>query len=166
MKLIATVRRFVGELCVRVIGDPDVTARVVVATHELLDNAVRYGAPQVGHAPDEEHARIQVVVRRINDDAEVSIDTTNRIEVASSTDQQLADLERLFEAMRTHSERDRRLPFYRELLKRAAQREERSGLGLGRVHAESEMNLSSRFADGLFHVRAEGLFPVRVPRRS
>jgi anti-sigma regulatory factor (Ser/Thr protein kinase) len=163
MKLIATVRRFVGELCVRVIGDSNVTARVVIATHELLDNAVRHGRPadQV-----EEHARIQVVVGRVDDNgiAHVTIDTSNRIEAAH-----LPDLEKIFAALHadTHEQtgdrdRERRLRFYRELLKRAAQRDAHAGLGLGRVHAESEMNLSSRFTqtDGLFHVRAEGFFPV------
>ena len=37
-----TVRRFVGEFYERVLGDADITSRLVVATHELLENAVRY----------------------------------------------------------------------------------------------------------------------------
>ena len=40
--LVSVVRRFVTEFYQRFLSDPDGTSRVALATHELLENAVKY----------------------------------------------------------------------------------------------------------------------------
>src|SRR5689334_16055612 len=40
--LVSVVRRFVSEFYQRFLSDPDGTSRVALATHELLENAVKY----------------------------------------------------------------------------------------------------------------------------
>ena len=42
VRLVGTVRRFVSEFYAQVIGDGEIISRLAVATHELLENAVRY----------------------------------------------------------------------------------------------------------------------------
>ena len=146
--LVATVRRFVGELCVRVLVDPDITSRVVVATHELLDNAVRHAVSDA--------SGIRVEVARFGEEVGVVILTRNRID-----DDRSRMLQGLLDTM--HSSADRGA-FYCDLLARAA-RKEGAGLGLGRVYAEAGMNVSSRREQDVVIVRAEGRFaPGAVPR--
>jgi hypothetical protein len=146
--LIATVRRFVGELCMRVLDDPNVTSRVVVATHEMLDNAVRYAS--------REGSQIRVTVQRVRDEANVVIDTTNGLDADRAR-----DLQRVLDELRAGSDRP---ALYLSLIRRAARREGGSGLGLGRVYAESELDLSGRFEDDVVHLRAEGRFSLEEQR--
>src|SRR5215217_7663315 len=42
MRLIAVVRRFVSEFYNQVLSDPETTSRLTLASHELLENAVKY----------------------------------------------------------------------------------------------------------------------------
>src|SRR5436305_14450109 len=42
VQLVSVVRRFVSEFYQRFLRDPDGTSRVALATHELLENAVKY----------------------------------------------------------------------------------------------------------------------------
>src|SRR5436305_5551631 len=42
VQLVSVVRRFVSEFYQRFLFDPDGTSRVALATHELLENAVKY----------------------------------------------------------------------------------------------------------------------------
>jgi Histidine kinase-like ATPase domain len=142
--LITTVRRFVGELCTRVLADADITSRVVVATHELLDNAVRYASRDA--------SGIRVELQRLGEKVKVVIVTKNRL-----SDERGRRLRGLLDEMRASSDRAH---FYRELLGRVARRVDGSGLGLGRVHAESELDVSGRFEEDLVLVRAEGAFPL------
>lgn len=147
LSLVATVRRFVGELSKRILVDPDVASRVAVAAHELIDNAVR-------HASDDE-SRVKVTLRRTEAGGEVEIVTMNR-----ASEERGAQVERLLEEMQQKIDRG---AIYQTLLRRAARRTEGSGLGLGRVHAESELDLTGRFEEGVVHVRAEGRFEMNAP---
>jgi hypothetical protein len=147
MTLIATVRRFVSDLCTRAFDDDDITSRVVVATHELLDNAVRYSSRDA--------SGIRVELQRVGDEVDVHIITRNRFDEAHGR-----ELERLLDEMRASSDR---ATFYQTLIRRVAKRSENgSGLGLGRVHAEAELDLDSRFDTGIVHICAEGRFPLRT----
>ena len=49
--------------------------------------------------------------------------------------------------------------FYQVLLHRTAKRKEGSGLGLGRIHAEAELDLSCQIDGDVVQLRAEGRFP-------
>jgi len=64
------VRRFVTSFYDQLLDDPEVTARVAIATHELLENAVRYSS--------DGRTRIRVGVHRENATSfTVTIDTSN-----------------------------------------------------------------------------------------
>jgi anti-sigma regulatory factor (Ser/Thr protein kinase) len=141
--LISTVRRFVGEFYQRVLGDADLTSRLEVATHELLENAVRYSA--------DAQSTIRVAVKREAGEIDVVIDTRNRARMEN-----VGELKQLLEELHGSSDR---AGFYQVLMKRTAKRKVGSGLGLGRIFAESELDLSARFEEDIVHLRASGRFP-------
>jgi len=143
--LIATVRRFVGEFYERVLGDAEVASRLVVATHELLDNAVRYSA--------DGQSSIRIGVGRADGEVHISIDTRNR-----TSPEHRAALERLLEEMQETRDRS---AFYQTLLRRSAKRTEGSGLGLGRIHAESEMDLGFEVSGDTVRLRAAARYPSK-----
>lgn len=145
VRLIATVRRFVREFYDRILGDENVTSRLVVATHELLENAVRYAA--------DGQSTIRIGVRRSNNAVHVTIETRNKADPANRT-----ELSGLLDEMRAAVDRP---TFYRELMKKSAKRTEGSGLGLGRIHTESEMDLSCNFVGDYVELRAEASFPAK-----
>lgn len=138
--LLATVRRFVGELSGRVLADADVTSKIVLATHELLDNAIRHAA--------KDESGIRVELRRPSNFVDVVIVTKNR-----AADERRRVLELLLGEMHACSDR---ADYYQKLLDRVARRTDGAGLGLGRVYAESELDLSVRFEEGIVTTRAEG----------
>ncbi len=144
VSLIATVRRFVGEFYERVLGDEEVASRLVVATHELLENTVRYSC--------DGRSTIRIGVGRNGDVLDVAIDTKNR-----TTSEHRDSLSVLLAEM--HASNDRG-GFYQMLLRRTAKRDIGSGLGLGRIYAESEMDLSYRFEADEVRLRAKGSFPA------
>src|SRR5258706_15726760 len=72
MRLIAVVRRFVSDFYSEVLSDAEITSRLTVASHELLENAVKYSF--------DGNTCIQIEVRK-DDDGQgtvVTIDTRNR----------------------------------------------------------------------------------------
>ncbi len=140
--LVPTVRRFVGEFYERVLGDAEVTSRLVVATHELLENAVRYSI--------DSQSSIRIGVKKEAGMTHVRIDTRNR-----TADGNRNELASLLDEMKAAGNRD---TFYQTLLRRSAKRTDGSGLGLGRIHAESEMDLSCRLDGDVVHLRAEAAF--------
>lgn len=135
----------------RVIGQADITSRVVVATHELLDNAVRHAAASLNNPQnDGEHARIRVTLRRGEAGAEVMIVTTNHI----SHDHR-ERLSQALEGMKKGS--SDRQAYYGSLLSRAAT-EQDVGVGLGRVFAECDMDVTGRFDGDVASIVAEACY--------
>ena len=145
VRLIATVRRFVGEFYVRVLNDENITSRLVVATHELLENAVRYSL--------DGQSAIRIGVLRVEGGVKVTIETRNK-----TGDANLAELNALLAEMRVTQDR---LSFYQVLMKRSSKRLDGSGLGLGRIHAESQMDLSCELEGDVVKLRAEAQFPLK-----
>lgn len=143
--LVPTVRRFVGEFYLKVLGDEDVTSRLVVATHELLENAVRYAS--------DEQSSIRIRVKSEGGRTHVQIDTRNR-----TRNPNRSELMALIDEMKKSPSRD---GFYQALLRRNAKRTEGSGLGLGRIHAESEMNLTCELEGDIVHLCAQGEYEAR-----
>ena len=144
VSLIATVRRFVEELYVKMLQSAVVTSRLVVATHELLENSVRYSV--------DGRSRIRVGVHRSGSECRVEIATQNR---ASEADR--AALASLLDELRSAPERGR---IYQTLMSRSAKRETGSGLGLGRIYAESELDFACEIDGETVNLVAEGLFEV------
>jgi len=136
--LAPTVRRCVRDVCMRVLGDADVTSRVVVATYELLDNALRYGAGD---------ARLRVVLSREEGAAVVHVATTNRAEPAH-----VAVLEHALVELAAG-------PAVRyEAALALARRGVEAPLGLARVQAEAELSVTGHLADGHVAIAAVGRF--------
>lgn len=126
-RVVSVVRRFVEESLERVIDDADVTARVSMVAHELLENAAKYALQR--------RARLQVSVEPTGPDAvRVLVKLVNR-----TTPDHLIKLRAGFAEM--HASDD---PFthYFELMKRHARERDVSGLGLARIWAEGEMNVA------------------------
>ncbi|AKT36893.1 hypothetical protein [Chondromyces crocatus] len=124
--LIQVVRRFVSDFYVGVLDDPDAVARVALATHELLENAVKYSMDgttelSIDVEPGPEGTR------------EIAIRLRNR---AATCD--IEALRGLFEEMERFPDPCAQ---YQVAMERGARRRTGSGLGIVRVRAEGEMRM-------------------------
>jgi hypothetical protein len=138
-ELITIVRRFVSDFYDRMLDDADGVSRVALATHELLENAVKYssdGATSLSIRVDHEGA-----------ESVVSIRISNR-----ATKENLEALSAMFEEMARAPD-----PFqhYQAVMERVAKRKEGSGLGLVRVRAEGEMTMSHTIDDDCVCILAQ-----------
>jgi hypothetical protein len=126
VELITTVRRFVEVLCMRVAADKALAARVAIATHELLENALKFsvdGTATVGVHVDPGGGKPIVRVRTRNRASAGHRDTlvTYLDEMEAATDPG---------------------DYYHERMIRSSRRPGVSQLGLARVRCEAEMVLS------------------------
>lgn len=127
IKLVSTVRRFIAEFYRRVLVDQELSSRLALATHELLENAVAY-------ATDEE---TEVLVEIVED--VLSVKTWNR-----SSRERLAALAAAIEEMNAATDAD---AYYQQMLIKTSKRTDGSGLGLARIRAEAEMSLHYELVD-------------------
>jgi hypothetical protein len=134
MKLVSTVRRFIGEFYRRVLVDQELSSRLALATHELLENAVAYAADR------ESAIRIDI------ENDMLTVKTWNR-----STPERIAGLRALVERIRDAKDAEM---FYQELLVAAAHRTDGSGLGLARVRSEAEMYVDCEIDNDRVCIRA------------
>jgi len=125
-ELISIVRRFVSDFYKKMLKDEDAVSRVALATHELLENAVKYSTDggtvlSIGIAPGDTGSVISI---RISNRA-----TPENIEAVTA----------IFEEIKQFPD-----PFlhYQSVMERSAKRREGSGLGIVRVRAEGEMTMS------------------------
>lgn len=130
---VAEVRRLVERIQLRRGADETDAARIAMAAHELLENAIKFSIDGT--------ARIRV---EVSDSSEVTILTRNR---ASAGDrEELAVL-----AAELASAVDP-MAFYVSLMGRAPTK--RGGLGLGRIAAEGDMAIGFVFHDDVVEVHA------------
>lgn len=140
-RVVSTVRRFTEELYVRTLHDVELSEKVALATHELLDNAINYATA------GEAGLRIEIV------DDVLSISTWNRASPAN-----LAELARRIDAMNRIADADE---YYQRMLAETAYRTDGSGLGLARVRAEAQMTISCEIHEDEVRVRAATRLAVR-----
>jgi len=122
--MVSIVRRFVEETFEKIVGDSDAVFRVSLAVHELLENAAKYA---VGDTTD-------LTVHFESDGAGAHIRLTNQ-----TTPERLARLRAFVSEIQSS---DDPLVLYRSMMRRTLGVEGESGLGLVRIRAEGELDLS------------------------
>jgi hypothetical protein len=140
VELVSTVRRYVTEFYETILGDADVASRVGLATHELLENAVKYGPAEAGEAS------LCVFVAGKPGNRSVSVQTKNR-----ATNADITALQDILERFQT-GDRDE---VYQEIIRASAVTDaSKSGLGIARVCVEGEMQISAAIEDGVVSIDA------------
>ncbi len=125
VELISLVRRFVSSFYEHALPDKDAISRVALATHELLENAVRYSVD----------GETSIKIELVTEVDEITIHISNRTNPAH-----LSDLRARFDELTKFED-----PFvyYQRMIERSAKRTDGgSGLGLARLVAEAEMKLA------------------------
>jgi len=138
-ELVTGVRDFVEALYRRVLDDEDLGGRLAIATHELLENAVKYSLD------GETCLRIEVVPTL--GARAIAVRTRNR-----ARDQHVTTLRVYLDEMRASSDPS---AYYLQRMRRAARRTDTSQLGLARVHCEADMQLSCTVEGDTVTINAE-----------
>jgi hypothetical protein len=121
-KLISTVRRFTETFYEEMLADREISERVALATHELLENAVAYALD------GETSVRVEVI------DGHLAVSTWNRANA-----EHIADLKAMLDALDKAESPD---SHYQAMMEKTAYRSNGSGLGLARISAEAEMKIT------------------------
>ncbi|MDI1478334.1 hypothetical protein [Polyangium sp. y55x31] len=145
VELISIVRRFVSDFYERMIEDRDTVSRMALATHELLENAVKYASDGVTF--------LSITFEPGETSSTVSIRLVNRANA-----EHIAALATIFEEMSRH---DDPFAYYQIAMARSAKRKVGSGLGLVRVRAEGEMTMSHTIEDDRVTILAQTTVAAR-----
>ena len=143
---ISGLRSLIADLCQPHLGDADELSRVLLATHELLENIVKYSADGM--------AEFHFALERSDAGLRVRLRTTNLTHPG-----RLEDVRRRLDAIDAAVDP---VAHYDELIRAAAGRRDGSGLGLARIPAESEMRLRYATEQDWLILTAEGAAGERV----
>jgi two-component sensor histidine kinase len=146
--LISSTRRYVADLLDHVLVDPDATSRVAMTIHELLENVFKYSVDGC--------ASVDIAVGDRAEQKVVRIRATNR-----ATEDRLLELTQRLDELRGAEDP---VQLYYRIIAQSAKRKEGSGLGLARIRAEGEMDLSYVVDGDLITIVAET--PVEVAEQS
>jgi len=138
-ELVPEVRDFVESLYLRILRDADLSGRLAIATHELLENAVKYSSDGATSL------RVEVVPNA--GACAVVVQTRNRAD-----DQHVATLRGYLDEMRASGDPT---GYYYQRMRRAARDASASQLGLARVQCEAEMRLSCTIEGDTVTINAE-----------
>lgn len=125
VQLVSVVRRFVTEFYQRFLNDADGTSRVALATHELLENAVKYSR--------DGETTIRIEVMQHETPRRVRIQLRNRSEI-----HHIAAIRQIVDGVNQAPDAT---DFYHKLIASKAKDRTGSGLGLARICAEAEMKI-------------------------
>lgn len=139
LNLVPIVRRFVADVYRRAVASEDDVDRIVMATHELVENAVRFS--------NEGSANLRIDLTP-GDPARVTICTSN-----SASAENLATVVGWLQEMRSVSDP---FTFYSAAMRATAKRAHGSGLGLARVFAEGALDLDCKVEGDAIVVTAKG----------
>ena len=146
LRLVPIVRRFVSDFYGEVFEDEEIISRLALATHELMENAIRHNSGG--------EARLMVELRDVAGEKHVSVRIGNPAwpENIAKVRQLLAAMERAPDVFQ----------FYLELMGQTARQPEGSGLGLTRIRAEGEMQLSHTVEGQWVEITASTACPARA----
>jgi hypothetical protein len=146
IRLVPIVRRFVSDFYGEVFEDPEIISRLALTTHELMENAVRHNSGG--------EARLTVELRDVAGAKHISVRIGNPAwpENIAKVGQLLAAMERAPDLFQ----------FYLQLMGQTAQQPEGSGLGLTRIRAEGEMQLSHTVQGQWVEITASTTCPARA----
>lgn len=145
VELVNVVRRFVEDAYARLLGDKTEGARVGIATHELMENAIK---------ASKSTSRVRIELQAGSGESTIQIRTWNPI---SRWD--LAVLTQAIKELGAVTDGD---AHFMKLMHKLANSKTGSGLGLARVFAEARMTLSLEVIDNVACVLAQGKFKDRV----
>jgi hypothetical protein len=127
-QLVTVVRRFVKSLYEQILHDRVASGQLALATHELLENAIKYTID------DETTLWVSLIpVADSLTDATVMIRTRNR-----ATPENILTAQRRIATVRDAEDPYK---FYQELILESAELPDVSGLGLARIRAETPMTI-------------------------
>jgi hypothetical protein len=132
------VRRFVSEFYQRTLSDPDGTSRVALATHELLENAVKYSK--------DGDTTIRIEVSAAGTPRTVTIQLRNRAEA-----NHIAAIREIVDGMASSPDASE---YYQKLIASKARTRDGSGLGLARICAEGEMTVTYKLDGDMVLIEA------------
>lgn len=141
-RIVSVVRRFVLSLYERILEDGEVSSQLALATHELLENAVKY------NIDDETVLRVSVTPQTDSlSDMTVTIRTRNR-----ATPENIHSAQRII--TRVKEAQDPFL-FYQELMMNSVLVPDGSGLGLARIRAETELTIDFKIEGDIIEIVAQ-----------
>jgi two-component sensor histidine kinase len=151
-RLIARTSKYVCDFYGTMLADPEASARVMLTTHELLENSAKYSVDGIGQL------HIELTEDPTGELGVVSIRSSNR-----ARPDRLGDLRQFFE----ESERcPDAVALYDRMIARSTTRGSGSGLGLARIQAEAEMKLSYSLREDEVTITAEARVRVKQQARG
>lgn len=137
--IITVIRRSVMSLYERALGDADASARVGLATHELLENVLRHSAT----------GDTVLNIRVDQPTSMVSIETMNR-----ASEEKIAQLRDRASAVATGDPDDG----YRAAMEQCLLSDDIGGLGLARIRAEGGMTVDVKTQGDVVRITASTTF--------
>jgi hypothetical protein len=142
-ELIPIVRRFISAYFKRLLSSADAASRLALATHELLENSCKFSTDGA--------SSIRLAAAPRSGGTEVSVRTRNRCREVDSD-----NVAALLAEMKGAADR---FGFYQEIMRRNAKRHDGSGLGLARISAEAEMDLTCELREDELSLTARTTVP-------
>ncbi len=136
-RLVPIVRRFVNDFYKELFNDEELVSRLALATHELMENVIKYSTEPEG--------QLTIEVTPKASDPKAIIRVRNRVSDA--------DASRVGELVAALGQSPDPFQFYLELMARTA-RQPDSGLGLTRVRVEGDMTISHSLSEGCLEITA------------
>jgi hypothetical protein len=138
VRFVSLARRFVYDVYTDILRDADLAWRLGMATHELLENAVKYSSDGA--------MTLRITTETIKGQDTLVLSVSN---AATPTHAQI--LGDFFAEMAKYEKPSQ---YYETLVKRASERDEGSGLGLGRICTEANMSLTCQINDNIVCIKA------------
>jgi len=145
VRLIASTRAMVTDLCEQVLDDADATARVAMAAHELMENVAKYASGGEGS--------MEVELSERDGQSHVQVSTKNR---ASAEQREI--LRHVIGELRSAVDP---VAYYDAVIAKSA-RSKGSGLGLARIRAEGNMDVELSIDGDEVTISAQTSLAVRA----